>query len=214
MKVESIVVADLKGIVAVHEDAFPGYFLTHLGRQVVRAYYEAYIGVCGAVALAGMSEGRAVAFAVGGRAEACQTVRDVFYRKNVCVTICGVLKGLLCCDSIVWSGLWMRLCHITAAVRAILSKATTEACKTEMTCPDEDVAVGRLVSIAVRRDKQGSGIALKIIAAFEDAARCQGIKRLLLCVFKNNARGIAFYKKAGWSVAEERTDEYVMEKWL
>ncbi|UAK23507.1 GNAT family N-acetyltransferase [Sphingomonas nostoxanthinifaciens] len=67
--------------------------------------------------------------------------------------------------------------------------------------PTGDIELKRIYSLS-RFHGQGLGAAL-MACAMEEAAR-RGAKRLLLGVYKCNARAIAFYEKAGFEPIAER----------
>ena len=61
--------ADLDGVVEVHKMAFPGFFLTRMGRPFLRAYYQAVLDFDDSIALVGCDDdaGALLGFAVGFR---------------------------------------------------------------------------------------------------------------------------------------------------
>lgn len=57
--------SDVPAVVAVHLNAFPGFFLSLLGSPFLRAYYECFPGAPGAIAIVAEVNGVISGFAVG-----------------------------------------------------------------------------------------------------------------------------------------------------
>ena len=57
--------SDVPAVVAVHLNAFPGFFLSLLGSPFLRAYYECFPGASGAIAIVAEVNGVISGFAVG-----------------------------------------------------------------------------------------------------------------------------------------------------
>jgi len=64
-----------------------------------------------------------------------------------------------------------------------------------------DVELRRIYTLAIAR---GTGLGHRLMAAALADARARGGTRLLLGVFKGNARACAFYEREGFTVAGER----------
>ena len=66
--------------------------------------------------------------------------------------------------------------------------------------------------MVVRRDKQGTSVADRLIACGENSLMDRGEKKYFLRVRKDNARAIAFYNKVGFSTVGEEGIRIVMVK--
>lgn len=66
--------------------------------------------------------------------------------------------------------------------------------------------------IVVRKDKQGTSVADRLISCGEKSLMNRGEKKYFLRVRKDNARAIAFYKKMGFTIAGDEDIRIVMTK--
>lgn len=203
---------DLDAIVQVHFDAFRDYFITHLGRRVMKAYYRAYLENPRAVNVVGCVDGQVVGFACGRSCADCDVLGD-FYRKNILKVVCAVIGGVLRGDKVLVAGLRIRLGQIKVACRSLFDTSKiNNGRKTKEMTGAMALPEGGLVSIAVRGDFQGKNLATRVIGEFEMAAAQKGADVLRLSVHKDNGRAIAFYKKSGWYIDGEDGIEYIMRK--
>lgn len=80
-----------------------------------------------------------------------------------------------------------------------------------------DLEIKRIYVLA---SLQRSGLGLKLLTACEEEARRRGAARLLLGVYKGNAKALGFYERVGFSKCGERAfdvggtvyDDWVLEK--
>jgi ribosomal protein S18 acetylase RimI-like enzyme len=68
-----------------------------------------------------------------------------------------------------------------------------------------------LFSICVDPAAQGSGLAAAVMAAYLDAERAHGARRVILSVFDDNARAIRFYERSGWTATAREGNSIVYE---
>jgi len=71
-----------------------------------------------------------------------------------------------------------------------------------------------LLSICVIKRYRGQGISVELIKEFEKRVVAAGKKDLTLAVYQDNERAISFYKKMGYDIVCENSDEYKMYKKL
>jgi len=71
-----------------------------------------------------------------------------------------------------------------------------------------------LVVIGVSPEYQGKGYGSVLLKEFESRAQREGCGRIHLSVRKNNQQAIMAYKKNGWEVSEEGSEELSMSKIL
>jgi ribosomal protein S18 acetylase RimI-like enzyme len=85
---------DVRAVVAVHLDAFPGFFLTFLGPAFLRALYRSIVRDPSGIALVGEAEGTCVSFVAGTTEPAgfySRALRRGFFSFGVPAAI-GVLR--------------------------------------------------------------------------------------------------------------------------
>jgi len=82
------------------------------------------------------------------------------------------------------------------------------------TTADSDLWKGdyELRPMVVRKDKQGTSVADRLIACGENSLMNRGEKKYFLRVRKDNARAIGFYNKAGFTTVREEGIRIVMVK--
>ena len=88
----------------------------------------------------------------------------------------------------------------------------------DLPLPDLDAFDIELKRIYVLNRYQGSGLGPALMAASMEEARARGMRRLLLGVYAENHRALAFYKKSGFEIIGARTfqvgqmicDDYVL----
>ena len=82
------------------------------------------------------------------------------------------------------------------------------------TTADSDLWKGdyELRPMVVRKDKQGTSVADRLIACGENSLMNRGEKKYFLRVRKDNARAIGFYNKAGFTTVREERIRIVMVK--
>lgn len=202
---------DIDRIVDVHMCAFPGYFLSRLGRSIVWRLYSEYL-LCadGAISIIGGVDDSVKGFVVGTYPGGVN-VGKTFYRNNFYRVAVAVFFALLRADRIIWSGLWWRLRRIKSAVRARFG-AKEKNGRSEPRMALGAVRVGWLVSIATLPDARGLGLASGMVEAFEREQALHGVNRVMLCAYKDNARAIAFYKKMNYRQTNESGQLLFFEK--
>jgi ribosomal protein S18 acetylase RimI-like enzyme len=189
---------DIADVVRLHQRCFADYFLTQLGSWFLRRFYEEFLrhpfsyGVVGR-----LPSGELVGFVVG-----TSNSRDHFrgfYRRNAVPAVPLVL-GKLFAKSTVRRMILARLRHVFFAVRTLLpggNRPTRVPTGPANQCPV------RLLSIAVSPEHRGSGAAQAVAEFFESVLRTAGHDRYGLSVRPENARAIAFYRRAGWQLTHE-----------
>jgi GNAT superfamily N-acetyltransferase len=82
------------------------------------------------------------------------------------------------------------------------------------TTADSDLWKGdyELRPMVVRKDKQGTSVADRLIACGENSLMNRGEKKYFLRVRKDNTRAIAFYSKVGFTTVREEGIRIVMVK--
>jgi GNAT superfamily N-acetyltransferase len=69
-----------------------------------------------------------------------------------------------------------------------------------------------LVVIGVSPEHQGKGYGTLLLKEFELRAQEEGFRKMHLSVRKNNNQAIAVYRKNGWQICNEGSEEYLMHK--
>lgn len=174
---------DLRQIVDVHVAAFPGFFLTSLGRPFLMVMYRAFLSSPRSVFVVDETVGDVQGFAVGslktGGGDRGLAIR--FLPSFLMALIPAVIRS-----------------PIKVPAR-ILGQLFTGRGQPDM--PDNSAV---LRSIGVRPEKRGGGIANELLRDFEKHARDKGAELVALTTDKaSNERAIGFYKRNGYEIQAE-----------
>jgi len=66
--------------------------------------------------------------------------------------------------------------------------------------------------MVVRKDKQGTSVAVRLISCGEKSLMNRGEKKYFLRVRKDNSRAVAFYNKMGFTTVSNENNRIVMVK--
>jgi ribosomal protein S18 acetylase RimI-like enzyme len=175
--------ADLEAIIAVHQSAFAGFFLTSLGRGFLRELYRAFVvevgGICW-VALVESSFGTAnVVGFVAGALDPERFFRRLLYRRGIYFAVAAV------------PGIASQPFRVVPRVLSALRYRGEQ--------PNEAKRGALLSSLGVHPTAGRHGIGSTLVNAFIiDAERC-GARGVYLTTDRNNNEGAnAFYERAGF----------------
>jgi ribosomal protein S18 acetylase RimI-like enzyme len=178
---------DLRQIVDVHMAAFPGFFLTTLGRPFLMVMYRAFLSSPRSVFVVDEAVDGVHGFAVGalktGGSDRGLAIR--FLPSFLLALIPAVVRNPI------------------KVSKKILGQLFTGRGQPDM--PDNSAV---LRSIGVRPEKRGGGLANELLREFEEHAREKGAELVALTTDKtSNERAIGFYKRNGYEIdAEFRQD--------
>jgi ribosomal protein S18 acetylase RimI-like enzyme len=181
---------DLQSIVAIHEAAFAGFFLTILGSGFLRELYRAFIvesdGICW-VAEARLSTPRPeVTGFVAGAMRPQRFFRRLLYRRGIyfaAAALPGIFKRPLEVLPRVLSALWYRGDKPNGASRGAL-----------------------LSSLGVHPMAGRQGIGTVLVDAFCEGAALRGAREIYLITDGNNNDGAnSFYEQAGFKLVSTWT---------
>lgn len=172
-------VMDYAQMTLVHERAFPGFFLTSLGKGFLLTYYKAVLRSEKAIAVCAVDEHENIIGFASGCIESSNFHRNLF-NSNRLSFLLAVVKSALGKPSVFY-----RL------ARNLEKNANYQ--------DDNDYA--ELLSIAVLPESKGSGIGKKLLESFEAEVKRRGGKKLALTTdFENNEAVVNFYQKCGYTI--------------
>lgn len=171
---------DLSDIADIHIKAFPGFFLTAMGKSFVREYYRAVLEFPENLCFVATEEERTVGFVVGfGNPPAFYT----FYKKRRVRLISLVLRAILTNPGL--------LGRVLVNLKRVSS---VEGSSSEV----------ELSSVGVEPSLTGTGVGRSLIQAFVNLARERGYQSIYLTTdAEENDRVNLFYIKQGFIL--ERT---------
>ena len=169
----------LDDIVVVHQQAFPGFFMTQLGRRFLRAYYRCVVDSPQGILIAEDGDGDCVGF-VAGFANPAAFYQELRRRRVRLGLAAGVGVG---CRP------W-RLGTLLANYRRAGGFARREA----------DSRTAELSSLAVAPRAGGRGVGSRLVHAFVEAAGAQGADRILLTTDAHGNEAVnRFYLQLGFT---------------
>ena len=184
IEIEKAIVSDVKGIVAIHNNAFPDFFLTKLGDDFLCLYYKSMCKCEGAVTLCALEDGKVVGFSTTAIKSAGFNTRLIM--DNIAGFIWEALKLLFTKP--------MSLIHLAKN----MSKTKSEV--------EDKGEYAELFSIGVSPDCQGKGVGSKLLVGTEKILASKGVSKNSLTTDKfNNGSTIAFYQRNGYEVLYEFT---------
>ncbi len=193
-------VADLERIAVLHEAAFPGFFLTRMGRPFLRAYYAMVLEYARGITLVAESDDGVVGFVTGFHEP------EGFYRlmRARKLRFVGPLAlGILQRPS--------TLPGVLANVRKVQGGSAAGSVREGKPC--------ELSSLGVLPSASGRGLGQALVRAFLERAAGEGADRIYLTTDADgNERVNAFYQKLGFALTESfeghpgrRMNLYVLE---
>ena len=175
------------GMVQCHINAFPGRFMTEMGRHWLYALYLFFIKHHGGICLVAVDTGETVVgLAVGGD----PNIRNEFLNSAMFRYPHIIFWKFLCkrpVRRVLLKELAGKFQHRHPVDNSKDSKGQNTAARS-----------GSLLSLCVLPNYKGTGIGGKLIESFKLACADEGYKRLTLSVVSENIRAMAFYKKHGW----------------
>lgn len=180
IRIENARLQDIREIAVLHRQVFPGFFLTAMGQKFLEELYSGFLNHPGGLLIVARDGESVVGFAAG------TTEPDIFFP-----TLRKQRGGAF----------------LVKAIPAILANPLPVLRKLYSAvfyrgdAPHDAAAGALLSSIGVAAALQGSGLAEKLLMAFESNAASKGAVGIYLTTdATNNDRVNAFYRKKGYEV--------------
>lgn len=175
------VLADIFGVCEIHLVAFPGFFLTLLGRRFLRVMYKAFFHNSTSIfVVLDTPHGNLSGFAVGALVKSSSDYRSAlkYFPEFIVALVLPVIS------------------HPKVVLGRLISKVLKAGSLPQL--PPNAVI---LRSIAVLPSARGSGVAALLLDSFERAVLVKGIAEVYLTTdANNNDRVKRFYSKHGYVV--------------
>lgn len=188
--------SDMLNVARLHIACFKGTFIASLGGKLISSYYLEFLNDGGPFVLA-FDEDKLIGLCMGYYKGS--QARNQFISKNKVGLGLRVLGLCLSFNKLAISKCWYYL--FPAKEKNGVEKPKIEA--------ESD-----LLSICVLDGYRGQGVSKRLVEEFEKRLIEGGKKDVTLAVYTDNDRAIAFYKKIGYSIVGEPTDEYKMYRKL
>lgn len=179
MSVNKVKLKNIDDIVAVHDDAFAGFFLTSLGDGFLKTYYKSVLKSPKGVLLGCFKNEDLIGF--------CAATEESI----------GFNKSIIKQSFIAFIGIAIKLLLTRpSAVFRLFSNFTKKSNDVE-----DDGNYAELLSIGVLKKAQGMGAGKSLLIELENVMKEKGVKRLSLTTdYYNNEGAIGFYKSLGYSI--------------
>ena len=192
---------DLQEIALIHTKAFPDYFLTAFGKDLLYKFYESYLKNK-QVFIVAEKENKVIGFILGNNSDIS---RKEFFNKNFYKIVFKIISELLKGNKILWKGMFQRLFFIKEAILSKINKSKGKALKNE----GGGYSLGtsyRLLSIAVDPNERGNNSAFEMEKYFCNKLKEKNVITVGLSVKKENIRAINFYKKCKYEIEKEEKE--------
>lgn len=196
----------LRHIVSLHEECFPGYYLTELGTSFLRAMYGWYVRNPEAIAHVALdAEGNVVGFVVG-------TADAVSYQRSLIREKWRPMLAALCQRLLAKPQGTLRLIRertdlMRPALGTILASRSSELDRAGVNS-EQGVATASLVSIGIKPSARRSGLGRTLSEIFLHQARQRGCERVTLSVREDNVEARRFYESMGWEEGRRSSRPY------
>lgn len=196
----------LQQVVALHEQCFPGYYLTQLGPSFMGVMYAWYLESPEAIAhLAVGEDGRLVGFVAGTVNGA--TYRKSLFRKAWRPMLLALGGRLVSKPALTLLLVAERKDLVWQAVSTILRRGSGEE-REAMAGSDREPPTASLVSIGVRPSARRSGVGASLSELFVAEARERGCERVTLSVRADNVPARRFYEGMNWEEVTRSSKSY------
>lgn len=186
----------LERIVDVHLDAFPGFFLSSLGRPFLRLLYGSFMKEKKGICLAAEVDGRIQGFAAG------TTDPPIFFRtllrKKWYAFFAAAMPGVL-------------------RNPVFVTRKCIGALRYRGEKPDNLSGAALLSSLAVAPEAAGKGIGQKLVRSFSDKAAREGCHAVYLTTDSADNEAVnRFYSRCGFELTDTfiRPGRRVMNRWV
>jgi len=195
---------DLNQIAKIHKEAFPDYFLTAFGEELLYEFYNQYF-LNNNIFVVAEENNKIIGFILGNNSD---IPRKKFFNENFYRISLKVIFELLKLNKNLWNGIFQRVFFVK---EAIISKFRKNIKIEERIIQNKKSY--RLLSIAVNPKVKGKNIAVEMEKYFCEELLKIGIEEVGLSVKKENIRAIKFYEKCGYFLErEEEKSKYFNKK--
>jgi ribosomal protein S18 acetylase RimI-like enzyme len=200
MAVRGATLSDVDAIADLHLLTFPGYFLSHFGRRFLRLFNALYLANENSHCIVAVDADRVIGF-IAGTSDTIQHFSAFYRRKFVQIALVAAVGFLR--DPLIRRESVKRADHLRLAATALLRPRPQPLSVQE---EESGQTPAQLLSIAVRPDHRGKGVAGRLTAFYISQLRRDRVCSVRLTVRSDNTRAIAFFKKDGW-IPERTTSE-------
>jgi ribosomal protein S18 acetylase RimI-like enzyme len=198
--------AHLQQVVALHEECFPGYYLTQLGPSFLKAMYAWYLESPEAIAhVAVGDDGRLFGY-VAGTIDG-SNYRKSLFRKTWRPMLLALVKRLVSRPALTLRLVAERKDLAWQGLTSIFGPGSGEEPEAN-TGLDQRPPSASLVSIGVKPSTRRSGVGTELSGLFLTEARKRGCEQVTLSVRDDNLEARRFYKSMNWEETAISSETY------
>ncbi len=178
---------DLQEIALIHIKAFPDYFLTAFGKDLLYKFYESYLKNK-QVFIVAEKENKVIGFILGNSSDIS---RKEFFNENFYKIVFKIISELLKRNKILWKEMFQRLFFIKEAILSKINKNKGKTLKNE----GGGYSLGtsyRLLSIAVDPNERGNNTAFEMEKYFCNKLKEKNVITVGLSVKKRKYKSYKF----------------------
>ncbi len=196
----------MQQVVVLHEECFPGYYLTQLGPSFLKAMYAWYLESPEAIAhVAVGDDGRLQGF-VAGTIDG-SNYRQSLFRKTWRRMLLALMRSLVSKPALTLRLVAERKDLAWQGFSSIFGPGSGEKPETQAGL-DQGPPSASLVSIGVRPSARRSGVGTELNELFLTEARKRGCKQVTLSVRDDNLEARRFYESMNWEETARSTETY------
>ena len=172
---------EARGMADCHLDAFPDRPMSLMGPDWLEFLYRHYMQAERGVSIVAVQDSQPVGLAVGGHPDLLAGFRRAATRRFPVKLAMATVRS-------------------SVVRRSVLASMTGRFRKQASVPPPDEPGTGSLLSICVRSDFEGQGVASRLLDAFQTASAEAGFSSLRLSVLGENTRARRFYERHGWEL--------------
>jgi ribosomal protein S18 acetylase RimI-like enzyme len=196
----------LQQVGALHEQCFPGYYLTTLGPSFLHAMYSWYVQSPEAIAHVVLDRGGHVVGFVAGTADESSYRRSLF-RKTWWHMALALGQRFISKPVLTLRLMGERKDLVWQALSTVLTRRSREAQQTGADS-DRELPTASLVSIGVKPSARRSGLGTALTELFVREARDRECERITLSVRDDNMEARRFYESMSWEEVSKSSQTY------
>ncbi|NIN68711.1 MAG: GNAT family N-acetyltransferase [Anaerolineae bacterium] len=196
----------LQQVVALHEECFPGYYLTQLGPSFLEAMYAWYLESPEAIAHVAVGEDRRLLGFVAGTMDGPKYQVSLF-RKTWRPMLLALFRSLVSKPALTLRLVAERKDLAWQGLSSIFGLGFGEKSDAKAGL-DQGPPSASLVSIGVKPSARRSGVGTELSELFLTEARERGCEQVTLSVRDDNLEARRFYESMNWKETARSSETY------
>ncbi len=196
----------LQQVVVLHEECFPGYYLTQLGPSFLKAMYAWYLESPEAIAHVALGDDRHLLGFVAGTMDG-SNYRKSLFRKTWRPMLLALVRRLVSKPGLTLRLVAERKDLVWQGLTSLFGPGSGEKPEAKGGL-DQEPPSASLVSIGVKPSARRSGVGTELSELFLTEARKRGCERVTLSVRDDNLEARRFYESMNWEETATSSETY------